>query len=169
MSKSFILALAASTILAGAALASGAPSSASSTPSLAPTTSSATPTTATPGTTPPVTKATPTTTSPTSPTSAKPATPLVPFKGEAASFKPGDGDKSVIVSSKAGEWFTLNFASTCKALDSAKTIKLTQSKTAGWLKSGKSRCKVKSFETVQAPAGTTGSIGSAVPAVTPHQ
>ena len=132
MTKTLLAALAASTVLAGVAFAADTPASTSNIGTM---TTSAKP--------------------------AKPMTPVapaVPFKGQAASFKAGTDDKSANVSNKTGDWFTVNFSSTCKALDTAKTVKLSQTKSTGYLWSGKSKCKVASFEKVAAtttPAATT--------------
>lgn len=137
MNKLLVAAVAASTLLAGAAFAASTPAT-TTTSHAAATMAAAT---------------------------AKPATPLVPFKGAAASFKAGEGNKTATVSNKAGDWFTLSFANSCKPLDTAKSVTLSQTKTAGWLKSGKAKCKVSSFEKTAA-ADTTAPAAPTVPAPT---
>lgn len=83
--------------------------------------------------------------------------PAVPFKGVAHSFKTGTDNKSVLVENKAGEWFNLTFSGECKALDGAKSVKLSQGTKSptGRLYVGKKSCKVESFAKAMAPEGTT--------------
>lgn len=82
--------------------------------------------------------------------------PAVPFKGVAHSFKTGADSKSVLVENKAGEWFNLTFAAECKALDGAKSVKLSQGTKSptGRLYVGKKSCKVESFAKATAPEAT---------------
>lgn len=84
-------------------------------------------------------------------------TPAVPFKGTAQSFKAGTDGKSVLVENKAGEWFNLTFAAECKALEGAKSVKLSQGSKSpdGRLYVGKKSCKIASFAKATAPEGTT--------------
>jgi hypothetical protein len=91
----------------------------------------------------------------------------VPFKGTAQSFKPGTDGKSIIVQNKAGEWFTLNFDKACKAIDGAKSVKLSQStkSTSGWIYVGKLHCKVARFAKASAPEGSA--MAPAAPTTTP--
>jgi hypothetical protein len=80
----------------------------------------------------------------------------VPFKGTVQSFHPGTDGKSIIVQNKEGEWFTLNFGKECKAIDGAKSVKLTQESESanGWVYVGQLHCKVASFAKANAPDGT---------------
>lgn len=90
-------------------------------------------------------------------TATAPIAPAVPFKGVAHSFKSGTDNKSVLVENKAGEWFNLTLSSECKALDGAKSVKLSQGakSPAGRIYVGKKSCKVASFARATAPEGTT--------------
>jgi hypothetical protein len=111
-----------------------------------------------------VTVKTPTKTASTGKAATAPVVPAVPFKGAVASFRAGADNKSVDVSNKAGDWFKVSFANSCKALDGAKTVKLSQSKNNGYVWVGKAHCKVASFEKTAAVEGS--SIAPLAPAPT---
>ena len=99
----------------------------------------------------------------------------VPFKGTVQSFQNGTDGKSIIVQSKEGEWFTLNFGKECKAIEGAKSVKLTQEteSVSGWVYVGQLHCKVASFAKTNAPDGTaaiipTGVAPNSTTPVAPH-
>jgi hypothetical protein len=99
----------------------------------------------------------------------------VPFKGTVQSFQTGTDGKSIIVQNKEGEWFTVNFGKECKAIEGAKSVKLTQETESaiGWVYVDQLHCKVASFAKANAPDGTaaiipTGPAPISATPVAPH-